>query len=76
MFKKVTFSLCLRKIDLHYHDFHFEIRDLSGEVLKQKYFKIAYADFYHVQCFLKGLAEKYPELGKTVEEMREALERE
>lgn len=70
------FSLCLRKIDSYYHDFHFEIRDLSGEVLKQKYFKIAYADFYHVQCFLKGLAEKYPELGKTVEEMREALERE
>lgn len=73
---KQTFSLCLRKIDLHYHDFHFEIRDLSGEVLKQKYFKIAYDDFYHLKCFFKDLVEKYPKIGKTVEEMREALERE
>ena len=71
-----TFSLCLRKIDSHYHDFHFEIRDLSRTVLKQKYFKIAYDDFYHLKCFFKDLVEKYPKIGKTVEEMREALERE
>ena len=71
--KEQTFSLCLRKIDSRCHDFHFEIRDLSGRVLKQKDFQIAYADFYHVHCFLKGLAEKYPELGKSVEEITEIL---
>ncbi len=73
--KGQKFSLCLRKIELRCHDFRFEIRDLSGMVLKQKYFKIAYDDFYHVQCFLEDLAEKHPDLRGAVEEMREALDR-
>lgn len=68
------YSLRLLEIDSHYHNFHFEIRDSGGVVLKQKNFQTAYADFYHVHCFLQKVAEQYPELGEAVEELQEALE--